>query len=41
VRGFGGGLENVEHRIHRHALGCIGDELAPLREVAPHPHQPL
>ncbi len=35
------GLEDIEDRVHGHAIGCIGDELAPLREVAPHRHQPL
>ena len=41
VRRFRSGLDDVEDRIHGHAVGRIGDELAPLREVPPHRHQPL
>jgi len=37
VRGLRGGLEDIEDRVHGHAIGRIGDELAPLRKVAPSP----
>jgi len=35
VRGLRGGLEDIEEPRPGHAIGRIGDELAPLRKVAP------